>query len=124
MANKITKREIIKAMLEEQVVQANETYMGFLTHELELLDNKSANRKPTKNQADNVAFKRIILATMAEMDRAATVSEIQAEDSALGSLSNQRVSALIRQLVEEGKVIKSIDKKRTLFALVPGADNE
>jgi hypothetical protein len=35
----------------------------------------------------------------------------------LGGLSNQRVSALLRQLVESGEVVKTIDKKKSYFAV-------
>ena len=46
-----------------------------------------------------------------------TVSELQAKSDVLGGLSNQRVSALLRQLIAEGKVVKTVDKKKSYFSL-------
>jgi len=114
MANKITKRDIINAMLEEEVVLSNEVYKNYLTHELELLDKKSANKKATKTQEENEVLKGRILEVLTE--KGATVSDIQSKDEVLSTLSNQRVSALLRQLVLNGEVVKSVDKKKSYFA--------
>ena len=116
MANKITKREVINAMLKEEVVLNNATYKAYLENELALLDKKAANKKATKTQEENVAIKEEILNVLTT--EGATVTEIQAKSEVLGGLSNQRVSALLRQLVENGKVVKTTDKKKSYFALV------
>ena len=50
-------------------------------------------------------------------DKGMTVTEIQSKDNVLGDLSNQKVSALIRQLVESGEVVKTVDKKKSYFSL-------
>ena len=115
MANKVTKREVINAMLKEEVIISNDTYKAYLTHELELLDKKSANKKATKTQEENVSIKGIILDVLTE--EGATVTEIQAKSESLSALSNQRVSALLRQMIEEGTVVKTTDKKKSYFAL-------
>ena len=78
-------------------------------------EKKSANRKPTKAQEENAEIKETILAVLTF--EGATVTEIQGKDEALGALSNQRVSALLRQLIADGKVVKTTDKKKALFAL-------
>ena len=80
--------------------------------------NKSASRKPTAKQTENEGLKDIILAVVT--DEGATVSDIQARDeriSAKVGISNQRVSALLRQLVAENKVIKEVSGKKSLFRL-------
>lgn len=116
MANKITKREVINTMLKEEVVLNNATYKAYLENELALLDKKAANKKATKTQEENVAIKAEILNVLTT--EGATVTEIQTKSEVLGGLSNQRVSALLRQLVESGQVVKSTDKKKSYFALV------
>lgn len=78
-------------------------------------ENKAANRKPTKTQEENEGIKDAILAVLTA--DGATVTEIQGRSETLAALSNQRVSALLRQLVDAGKVVKSTDKKKALFAL-------
>ena len=80
--------------------------------------NKSANRKPTVKQVENEGLKDIILAVVT--DEGATVSDIQTRDeriSAKVGISNQRVSALLRQLIDEKKVVKETVGKKSLFRL-------
>lgn len=115
MANKITKREVINAMLADEAIKVNEVYVDYLSHELELLDKKATNKKATKAQEANVEIKKIILATLATMS--GTVTEIQAASAELSELSNQKISALLRQLCESGEVTKTVEKKKSIFSL-------
>ena len=120
MANKITKREDIGMMMKEEVVKANPTYVAYLENELALLNKKAQNKKTTKTQEQNVSIKATILEVLATIGRG-TVTEIQNGNAELSALSNQKVSALVRQLVEAGKVVKTVDKKKSIFSL---AENE
>lgn len=115
MANKITKREVINAMLTEEVVKANATYVAYLENELALLDKKAQNKKATKTQTENVGLKATILEVLAQ--GSGTVTEIQSRNTELKALSNQKVSALIKQLVDEGKVSKSTEGRKSVFAI-------
>lgn len=115
MTNKITKREVINAMLADEAIKANETYVAYLEHELALLDKKASNKKATKTQEQNVGIKSAILEVLATMS--GTVTEIQSASTELSELSNQKVSALLRQLCESGEVVKTIDKKKSIFSL-------
>ena len=116
MANKITKREIIGMMMKEEVVKANPTYVAYLENELALLDKKAQNKKATKTQEQNVGIKATILKVLATIGNG-TVTDIQNGNEELSALSNQKVSALVRQLVESGEVVKTIDKKKSIFSL-------
>jgi ribosomal protein S19E (S16A) len=121
MANKTTKRQVIEAMLNEEVISSNEVYTQFLKHELELLNRKkSGSAKPTKEQEANENIKNIILATLAEEDKdkfGMTVTGLQFANSTLHDLSNQKISALLRQLKESGLVNKEKKGRTTLFTL-------
>ena len=117
MANKITKREVIGMMMKEEVVKANPTYVAYLENELALLDKKAQNKKVTKTQEQNVGIKATILEVLATIG-SGTVTEIQNGNAELSALSNQKVSALVRQLVESGKVVKTVEKKKSIFSLV------
>ena len=101
---------------EVEGVKENAEMVAFIDHELELLAKKSANKKPTKTQEENENIKVEILNVLSE--EGMTVTEIQSKSDMLGSLSNQRVSALLRQLVNADKVAKTIDKKKAYFSLV------
>ena len=116
MANKITKREVINAMLAEELVKANATYVAYLENELALLDKKAQNKKATKTQEQNVGIKATILEVLATIGNG-TVTDIQNGNEELSALSNQKVSALVRQLVESGEVVRTTDKKKSIFSL-------
>lgn len=116
MANKITKREVIGMMMKEEVVKANPTYVAYLENELALLDKKAQNKKATKTQEQNVGIKATILEVLATIG-SGTVTDIQNGNEELSALSNQKVSALVRQLVESGEVVKTTDKKKSIFSL-------
>ena len=116
MANKITKREVIGMMMNEEVVKANPTYVAYLENELALLNKKAQNKKATKTQEQNVGIKATILKVLATIGNG-TVTDIQNGNEELSALSNQKVSALVRQLVESGEVVKTTDKKKSIFSL-------
>ena len=116
MANKITKREIINAMLADVAINGNETYVAYLKNELALIEQKAANKKSTKTQEENKGIKSVILDTLASIG-SGTITDIQNANSDLAELSNQKVSALVRQLVETGEVVKTTDKKKSIFSL-------
>ena len=116
MANKITKREVIGMMMNEEVVKANPTYVAYLENELALLDKKAQNKKATKTQEQNVGIKATILEVLATIG-SGTVTDIQNGNEELSALSNQKVSALVRQLVESGEVVKTTEKKKSIFSL-------
>lgn len=116
MANKITKREVINAMLADVAINGNATYVAYLENELALIEKKAANKKSTKMQEENKGIKSVILDTLASIS-SGTITDIQNANSDLAELSNQKVSALVRQLVETGEVVKTTDKKKSIFSL-------
>lgn len=78
----------------------------------------SGSSKPTKTQVENEAIKENILSVLS--DEGQTASEILAQlDGSLSAkpLTNQRVSALLRQLIAENKVDKTVEKKVSHFTL-------
>ena len=119
---KITKKMVVEMMLADERIVSNEVFKAYLENELELLKKKSENRKATKNQEANVEIKADILEVMAHMNPSTATEIMNAVKSIdtekYATLTNQRVSALLRQLIEDNKVIKSIDKKVSKFALV------
>ena len=116
MANKVTKKEVINAMLANEVISANPTWVAYLENELALIKKKAANKKSTKTQEENKGIKSVILNTLASIG-SGTITDIQNANSDLAELSNQKVSALVRQLVATGEVVKTTDKKKSIFSL-------
>jgi hypothetical protein len=97
-------------------VKANPDMVAFIEHELELLAKKnSADKKPTAQQTANEAIKSAIVEAM-EPNHLYTVTELQKSVEACAELSNQRVSALLRQLKDEGAVVRTEDKRKAYFS--------
>ena len=114
---KITKRERFNSLLSLSEVQANADLVAFIEHEIELLAKKnSGEKKLTIQQVANEGIKDAIVEGMEE-NRLYTVTELIKEITECNELTNQRVSALLRQLISEGKVVKTIDKRKSYFQL-------
>lgn len=116
MANKLTKRDLFNKLLEIEEISANEELVGFINHELELLEKKANRTGTTKTQKENEGIKDIILETLKLEGAPMTITQLQETDKTLEGLSNQKISALLAQLVNTNKVIRIKDKKTTLFA--------
>jgi predicted transcriptional regulator len=115
-AKKITKREKFEMLKAIAEVQANPVLSEFIERELELLSKKnSAEKKPTAQQAENEAIKEIILENLTER---MTISEMLKTIPDLAEYSNQKISALMRQLILEGLVVKTEDKRKSYFSKV------
>ena len=113
MGKKITKKEMF-AQIREAVAD-NADMVAFIDHEIELLNKKSGSKKPTATQVANEGIKDAILGVLGT--EGMTVSEVLASSDEFAGLSNQKISALLKQLKDEGKVIKETDKRKSVFKL-------
>ena len=103
---KLTKRDVLNYMI--NTYANDEMVVAYAQHEIELLDNKKANATMSKTQKENVELKQIIVDTL---------TELQAVNEKLGALSNQKVSALLTQLVNEKSIVRTVDKKVAYFSV-------
>lgn len=116
MSKKLTKRDHFNTLLTLSQVQENPALVEFINKELELLAKKnSAEKKPTATQLENNKLKEIILKSLTS--EPVTITDLIKSVPDLNDLTNQRVSALVRQLVLDGQVIRVADKRKALFAL-------
>ena len=76
----------------------------------------TAERKPTPTQTENANFKADILAFLADGNKY-TVSDMMKGIPSIAELSNQRVSAIVRQLTLTGEVQRIEDKRKAYFKL-------
>ena len=120
MAQKRTQKEmfgmVISALKGEEVEVSVEEMTEFLDGRIEALDKKSSAKKPTKVQEENEVLKAKIVEILTGAEPM-TVSDILKADEAFAGMSNQKVSALARQLVEAGVVVKTTDKKKSFFSI-------
>lgn len=114
---KMTKRDYFNVLLEIGAVASNESLVNFINHELELLDNKSSKSKETKTQVENKGIKEVIVNVLTENARPMTITDLQGANENLKELSNQKISALLTQLVNGNVVERIKDKKTTYFQI-------
>lgn len=113
MANKMTKVQMFEQIMAHTTDPKEKE---FLAHEVELLKNKSANKKMTAEQIANAKLKREIVETMVSA-KAYTVSEvILLNEDWVGTYSVNKFSALMNQLVDEGFLSKSSVKRVSYFS--------
>ena len=117
MANRMTQRDYFNEIIALAKANGRQDLVDFAEYRIEVLNKKSSNKKPTKTQAENEEYKNAIRSALATVDNGVTVTELQKLDDTLGTLSNQRVSALLRQMVEVGEVVKTVEKKKSYFSL-------
>ena len=119
MENKMTKLQIVTMMLANAEISANEIFKAYLENEKALLEKKASNRKATKTQTENVSIKATILTVLEDFNKPMTITDIQNANEDLKALSNQKISALVKQLKDNGLVVKSVEKGKSLFSLAP-----
>lgn len=76
----------------------------------------SAERKPTPTQQENAGYKAEILSLLADGNQY-TITDIMKGVPSMSDLSNQRVSAIVRQLTLSGEVVRVEDKRKAYFKL-------
>lgn len=116
---KITKRDNFTSIIAVLKDAGKDDLVAVMEHEIELLDKKSANRstKPTVRQAENAEIKSAIVGSL-ESGKAYRCAEIKAMIPALAEgEGTQRTARLCNDLVSEGLLTKTIDKKVVYFAL-------
>ena len=115
-AKKPTKKQMYQNILD--TCELTEEQVAFIRHEMELLEKKnSSDKKPTAQQVANGGIKASILEVM-KPNQLYTITEIVKNLSNYPDLTNQRVSALVRQMVEAGLVVRTEDKRRAYFSKV------
>ena len=113
---KMTKKDYFNYLLTIQEVTQNAELVKFINNELELLARKSAKKGNSKKSQENEAIKEQILEIMAkEPERLFTVSEVWKMLPNWGDYSNQKMSAMFKQLKEDGFIERIEDKKKTFF---------
>lgn len=111
MAKKMTIVEQYEAIIAKAKGVLSTEEVAFLEERAEMHAKKNASRKPTKAQVENEAIKARILEAMEE-DTRYSVSEIQ---KMVGIETNQKASALVRQLKDNDLVIRTEEKGKAYF---------
>ena len=115
---KITKKDRYNELLAIEAVKNNPDLVAFINNELNLLAKKnSTDKKQTATQLANEEIKNAIL-TFMKPDEKYTVTDLIKSVPECADKSNQKISAMMVQLISENKVQKIIEKRVSYFALV------
>lgn len=119
---KMTKKETINLLIDvlmgNQEVEDMQIFVDFLVHERELLEKKSSNSGQTKTQKENELVKEKIVNALGVIGKFVTITELQEQNEEMANYSNQKLSALLKQLVDSNVVARQVDKKKAYFKLV------
>ena len=121
MEKKMTKKEMFTLIA--TLNASNQEIVDFCNHEIELLEKKKSNGNAKANEKMEKSVD-LVYNALVSVDRAVTASELIAETdlSALenesGVVSTQKVSAMLKKLVDSGRVEKLVDKKKTYFRII------
>ena len=121
MEKKVTKREKFEML--KALAKDNAMLVEFIDHEIELLDKKKSNGNAKANEKMDAQVNLVYNALMS-IDKPVSASELIAEsdlsglENESGVVSTQKVSALLKKLIDSGRVEKFSDKKKTYFRVV------
>ena len=114
MNKKLTNVVALEMVLAMEEVKSNQELVEKLTKMKEQFEKKNnsstGSKKLTKTQIENEEIKAQILEVMTSEPKA--IKELQAENESLAEYTNQKLSALLKQLVGENKV-ERVEEKRT-----------
>lgn len=115
---KLTKKEMFAAIIANHNLTEEEK--AFLNHEIALLEKKAGkDRKPTANQLANVKIKEEIVYILSGVERMTCTEIAKAlQPNYKEDISVNKVSALMTQLIESKKVVKTVEKRKSYFSVV------
>jgi hypothetical protein len=121
-SKKPTKKEMFTKILSLEAVKADAELTEFVEHELELLANKNIRKPSEKDKAkiENDARLRSAIVNEMEMGKAYTADQLIKVCPTLSvepNLTAQKVTVLMRDLVDDKSVVKYTEKRKTYYKL-------
>ena len=114
---RMTKAQKFQILADLPAVKADPMLSEFIAHEMELLAKKNtADKKPTAQQEANAVIKQNVLTVLADGEKRTVSDLLKAVPDLPDTMTNQRMSALVRQMVDAGEVIRTEDKRKAYFS--------
>lgn len=117
MEKRITKTDNFNEIIKIATELGRQDLVEFATHEIELIAKRNANKGESKLSKENAEIMEAIVYTLTDLAEPVRISELQVENEKLANLSNQKMSALLKKLVDNGTIKKSIEKKIAYFSI-------
>ena len=110
---KMTKAQMFEAIKAIPEVAKNEEMVEFIDKQIAQLAKRKTTE--TKTQKENVVLMDKVLVAMESIGRKATATEIMKSDEELETYSLPKISAMLKKLIESGKVKRTTEKKIAYF---------
>lgn len=123
---KVTKREYFEMI--KGICGDREDIVNFCNREIELLDNKKAKGGSAKNQEQLRAIAEMLIDELTKLGTPKTISDLMASSEVVRNytyvdgketknLTNQKISAIFKQLVDNKELVKVTEKKKSYFSI-------
>lgn len=123
MEKRLTKKdyfEMIKGVCADRA-----DIVDFCNHEIELLSRKNSKSGATKTQKENEIVANMLVEELAKIGKPITITDLMNTSDIVknytlengNNLTNQKISAIFKQLVESQKIVKVVDKKKSYFSI-------
>ena len=116
---KPTQRDRYAEIREILVSAGRDDLVEFVDGRVAQLDKKnSAERKPTAKQVENAGFKADIVAFMEPGTQYLSADITKGVPSIVAAgISANRVTAMLTQLVNDGAIVRTVDKRKSFYSL-------
>ena len=119
---KLTNVTALTMVLGMEEVKANSELVEKLEKMLAQFEKKngsSENKKPTKTQLENENLKAQLVEILSNYNEPMSIKELQADNDEINAtvISNQKISAMFRQLIAENKLVRIEEKRVAKFIL-------
>lgn len=120
---KLTKKDYF-GMIREIVID-NPELVAFIDHEVELLTRKNSKTSQTKVQKENEVIAQMLIEELTKIGTPVTITDLMTTSDVVkgyvlengNHLTNQKISAIFKQLTESNQIVKVTDKKKSYFSI-------
>ena len=123
MEKRLTKKDYFEMI--KEVCADRTDIVDFCNHEIELLSRKSSKSVATKTQKENEIVANMLVEELAKIGKPITITDLMNTSEIIkgyilengNNLTNQKISAIFKQLVENQEIVKIVDKKKSYFSI-------
>lgn len=119
----VSKKTLFERIAELDEVKSNELYKEFIEYQIELLDRKTSSRGSTKN-TENVKLAESLYEMLLKSNAETSIAEIlqTSEFSVQKGFNSPKIVALLKILIDDGKVEKKQVKRINYYKAVAVAE--
>ena len=118
--------EVIKNIIDGTPINPATFNLPEVAEKLSGMAEKLAEKRSTPSKADKEKSAEhqaiadeivLVLSTEETVTNGMTVSEMQKASEMLAGYSNQKISAILRKMIDSGTIVKTVDKKKSYFSI-------